>query len=79
MKNTKVKTMISAKELFEKMLSENDECTSTEMMIEFARLHVKEALKKASKEATAGNSDGYYSSLIDKDSILKSYSLDNIV
>lgn len=49
------------------------------IMIEFAKYHVKQALKKASEEATAGGSDGYYSSLIDKDSILKSYSLDGIV
>jgi hypothetical protein len=31
------------------MLSENDECTSTEMMIEFAKIHVTEAIEKASK------------------------------
>jgi hypothetical protein len=75
----KPKNMITAKELFDKMIEENDECTSTEMMIRFAKLHVIKALKKASEEATAGDSDGYYSSLIDKDSILKSYSLDGIV
>ena len=39
--------MITAKELFDKMLEENDECTSTDMMIAFAKLHVTEALKKA--------------------------------
>ena len=32
--------MTTAKELFDKMLLENDECTSTEMMIEFAKMHV---------------------------------------
>jgi hypothetical protein len=41
--------MIKAEELFYKMLSQNDECTSSEMMIEFAKLHVEEALKEASK------------------------------
>ena len=35
----------TAKELFNKMLEENDECMSTEMMIEFAKMHVEEALK----------------------------------
>ena len=39
----------TAKELFDKMLSNNDEVTSTEMMIEFAKLHVQAALKEASK------------------------------
>ena len=50
MENTKVKTMITAKELFDKMLSKNNECTSTEMMIEFAKYHVEKALKQASKK-----------------------------
>lgn len=31
--------MITAKQLFDKMLEENDECTSTEIMIEFAKIH----------------------------------------
>ena len=39
----------TAKELFDKMLSENVEVTSTEMMIAFAKLHVSEAIEKASK------------------------------
>ena len=39
--------MITAKELFDKMLLENDEYTSTEMIIEFAKMHVTEALKMA--------------------------------
>lgn len=43
--------MITAKELFDKMLEENDECTSTEMMVEFAKMHVTEALKQASEKA----------------------------
>lgn len=38
--------MITAKELFDKMLEENDECTSTEMMIEFAKLHVEDYKKE---------------------------------
>jgi hypothetical protein len=37
----------TAKELFDKMLSNNDEVTSTEMMVEFAKLHVQAALKEA--------------------------------
>jgi hypothetical protein len=44
--NTKIPT---AKELFDLMLESNDEVTSTEMMIEFAKLHVELALKEAIK------------------------------
>lgn len=39
--------MKTAKELFDKMLSDNDEVTSTEMMIEFAKMHVQAALDAA--------------------------------
>lgn len=42
-------TIPTAKELFDKMISENDETTSTEMMIEFAKLHVEAALTAASE------------------------------
>jgi len=41
----------TAKELFDKMIEENDECTSTEMMIEFAELHVRQTLLEAIREA----------------------------
>lgn len=44
-----MKEIITAQELFDKMLSENEECTSTEMMIEFAKIHVLEAIKTAQK------------------------------
>ena len=40
---------ITSKELFDKMLAENEECTSTEMMIEFAKIKVLEALFETSK------------------------------
>ena len=43
--------ILTAKELFDKMISENDEATSTEMMIEFAKLHVQAALEAASNKA----------------------------
>jgi hypothetical protein len=62
--------MITAKELFDKMLEENDECTSTEMMIAFAKLHVAEALNKASEKFD------HYSNKI---AVLSSSSLDDIV
>ena len=38
---------LTAQELFDKMVNENDEVTSTDMMIEFAKLHVEQALKAA--------------------------------
>lgn len=41
--------MITAHELFYKMLKENDECTSVDMMIEFAKLHVEASLKAVAK------------------------------
>jgi hypothetical protein len=46
--------VLTAKELFDKMLTENDEVTSTEMMIEFAKLHVESALKGVSEKKTQG-------------------------
>ena len=70
--------MITAKELFDKMLLENDECTSTEMMIAFAKIHVTEALKQASENAESYVIGGLTSD-VDKESILNAYSLDNIL
>jgi hypothetical protein len=70
--------MITAKELFDKMLEENDECTSTEMMIVFAKIHVTEALKEASENAESYVIVGLTSE-VDKESILNAYPLDNVV
>lgn len=51
-------------------------------MVEFAKVHVETALKEASDKVVLeyGDyiSDGHYERVIDKDSILNSYSLDNI-
>ena len=60
---------------FRTIVDNIDESDIIDCMVEFARMHVVEALKKASEEATAGHGNMYYSSLIDKDSILNSYSL----
>ena len=67
-----------AKQLFDKMLEENEECTSTEMMIEFAKMHVEAALKAAlnSVEYADGNDSAVDD--IDEESILNSYPLSNI-
>ena len=49
----------------------------TEAMIEFAKLHVEEALKEASEKVTTdGYGDGYAG--IDEESILNAYPLENI-
>ena len=77
--------MITAKELFNRMLEENDECTSTEMMVEFAQRHVTEALRQASEKAEleteyenpVNPSMGSFE-VVDKSSILDAYSLDNV-
>jgi UDP-N-acetylglucosamine 2-epimerase len=66
----------TAKELFDKMLSDNDEVTSTEMMIEFAKLHVEAALKEATKSLPYD--DKMNQSLLDSMAILNSYPLSNI-
>jgi hypothetical protein len=69
---------MTAKKMFDKMLQENDECTSTEMMIEFAKFHVTEALKSASQNAETKLikfTDDYE---IDRSSILEAYPLTKI-
>lgn len=71
-------TIPTAKELFDKMISENDEVTSTEMMIEFAKLHVQAALKTAANEATTKFIPFTDDEEVDKYSILTAYSLDKI-
>ncbi len=70
--------ILTAKELFDKMISENDETTSTEMMIEFAKMHVEAALKEASENGLVDAGEGGYTGFVDKDSILSSYPLSNI-
>jgi len=46
----------------------------TDLMIEFAKLHVTEALKEASEKAVGLHCTDF----VDKDSIINSYPLDNI-
>jgi hypothetical protein len=67
----------TAKELFDKMLSANDEVTSTEMMIEFAKLHVEAALKAAYENIEYTEVDSSVPYVVE-DSILNSYPLENI-
>ena len=56
----------------------NKHLIPTNAMIEFAKLHVEAALKKASEKAEVYADEGGYSEFVDEKSILNSYSLDNI-
>jgi len=77
-----MKKETTAKELFYKMIENNDCCTSTEMMIEFANRHVKAALEAASKKAEMLDDKECWRNcscehpckIVDKDSILNAYS-----
>lgn len=63
---------------------EDNECLIPETMIEFAKIHVEAALKSAAENAElddigSHNGEEWIShTIVDKDSILKSYPLDNI-
>ena len=65
----------TAQELFDKMVNENDEVTSTDMMIEFAKLHVEQALEAVSNIT---HKNGISRIIDNKESILNSYPLTNI-
>lgn len=60
----------TAKQMFDRMLLENDEATTTEMMIAFAKLKVQEALWETSKHFNNPDNVSY---------IKNHYSLDKIV
>lgn len=49
------------------------------IMIEFAKFHVQEALKQASKKALVYADEGGYSEFVDESSILNAYPESNIV
>ena len=75
---------IHEEEIFEDLLQKMFTVDISEALIEFAKLHVEVALKVASENAETeeamGNpydtNDRYY--VVDKESILKSYPLENI-
>jgi hypothetical protein len=67
---------MTAKELFDKMLLENDECTSTEMMIAFAGLKCKELLEIVAEKAEEAHMGEYE---LDKDSILNAVNLKEFI
>ena len=47
-------------------------------MIEFAKMHVEEALKQASEQALVYADEGGYSEFVDESSIINAYPLKNI-
>ena len=48
------------------------------IMIEFAQLHVEQALRQASEKAQTECDEGGETGFVDKNSILNAYPLDNI-
>lgn len=65
--------ILSAKELIEKMRSENEEVTVEELMIEFAKIHVKKSLQ-AAHDAAVWELDGRsWGNVYNKKFLLDSY------
>ena len=82
------KIIPTANELFEQYHGFEADSSSRDiisLMIEFAKLHVQQALKEASEKALMeedwvwdGEEENHVYTGVDKDSILKSYPLENI-
>ena len=73
------KLILTSKETYDSEYSTVSKYDALEAMIEFAKLHVEAALKKASEDTDViyrGHCFGDY--IVDKNSILKSYPLENI-
>ncbi len=73
----------TAKELCKQRHNESDSTISwidfnEKVMIEFAKMHVEQALKAASEKAIVYADEGGYSEFVDEQSILNSYSLEDI-
>lgn len=66
--------VITAQELFDKMVSENPNVEVTEVMIEFAKLHVNKALRAAHTQAADIMDGRCWQNVYDRSFILKSYS-----
>ncbi len=61
-----------------KLMDSSKPYTEEEIMIEFTKLHVEQALKIASEKAEVYADEGGYSEFVDEQSILNSYPLENI-
>lgn len=70
--------MVTARELLDKMVSENPSVDTTEIMIEFAKLHVTKALESAHYQAVSNLDGRAWDSVYEKRFIIKSYSETNI-
>ena len=73
------KLILTGKETYDFEYPTVSKHDALEAMIEFAKLHVEEALKKASEDADViyrGHCFGDY--IVDKESILNAYQLENI-
>lgn len=70
--------VITAQELSDKLISENPNITTSEMMIEFAKLHVDLCLKSAHTQASEYFDGRCWRGVYDTKFILKSYSEDKI-
>jgi hypothetical protein len=73
-----ISVILKAKDLIEKMTSENQDVTTEELMIEFAKHHVELALESANYEAKSELTGQCWSNVYEKNFILRSYSLDKI-
>lgn len=65
--------VLSAKEFSEKMISENPNITANEIMIEFAKEHVKEALQSAHYAAVSNLDGRAWDSVYNKRFLLNAY------
>lgn len=72
------KLILTGKETYDSEYPTVSKYDALEAMIEFAKLHVGAALKEASEKSTCMDGDPYYSDMIDKESILNAYPLENI-
>jgi hypothetical protein len=64
----------SAQEFMERMLADNKDITMSEIMIEFAKVHVKSALASAHNAAIYEMDGRCWSNLYNRKFILESYS-----
>jgi len=70
---------MTAKKLIIRMKLENPDVTTEELMIEFAKYHTQLALIQANHNAKSELTGQCWSNVYDKNFLLRSYSLDNVV
>jgi hypothetical protein len=70
---------MTAKKLIIRMKLENPDVTTEELMIEFAKYHTQLALIQANHNAKSELTGQCWSNVYDRNFLLRSYSLDNVV